>query len=502
MKDVQSIFSNIEREQLARDFNKKPKDAITKIKSACTEKGIQDVEREIAKFLKAEAKNLNLKFVGDYISDAQNSKVLEEFSNLIDLSGKSFVEALRFYLEQFKLPGESQQIDRIVEKFAEAYIKGNPEAAISSKDAAYKLAFQTIMLNTDLHNPAIKNRMTPEQLKRNLRGTNNGANFDDKLLDNLYKEIQKAPFKLNFMQIPQGIEIKNKMLKGDKTFNKLLSMNGSISGEKIGEIFPTLKDEVNIQVTVNTVKPITKGDKTKPSPTMSVTVKGGSPESSAIIDIFIPNVFSRKLLGNKPSVTIRPSSGSSLDLCSKIAASFKTPITTFKGTYDYEVKELIDSFNKAMTTVKSSNVQADKSTERPKPSVRPTLQRKDTEYGILKGNDDIELPNKPVASAWQKANPTLSGERTFADKGVGNKNQQQARSEEIKKGLAERNRPKLERKERSTIEDVQEKIWESKISNLGKKRDTIQEPVKKPTMLDKFKKVFTKNKTDGGSRVR
>ncbi len=471
MKDAQSIFSKSEREQLARDFNRKPKDAIAKIQKACSEKGINDVEREIAVFLRIEAKNLNPELVGDYISDATNSKILEEFSNQIDLSGKSFVEALRFYLDQFKLPGEAQKIDRIVEKFAEAYIRGNPEAAISNRDAAYTLAFQTIMLNTDLHNPAIKNHMTPEQLKRNLRGTNNSANFDDNLLDNLYKEIQKYPFKLNFSQTPQGIEIKSLLLRNDKTFKSLPSIKSSMTTEQITEIFPALKGETNISVTHNKPKPILQSLRGYEG---SITVNDNNSKSSATIDVYIPNAFSRILFGKKPSVTIQPGPNSSLDLCSRLAASFQSPVTTFKGSFDYEVKELIDSFNKAMTTAKSSHVRTETSTEQHKPSVRPKLERKDTVYGILKSDDEIN-----------------------------------SRSEEIKKGLAERNRPKLERKERSTI-NVQERIWESKISNLGKKRENIQEPVKKATMLDKLQKGVNKtkaglkaalggkNKTDGG----
>lgn len=61
-------------------------------------------------------------------------------------------EALRQLLREFKLPGEAQQIDRIMEKFAEAFCKQNPGMFRAAEDA-YRLAFATIMLNTDTHNP-------------------------------------------------------------------------------------------------------------------------------------------------------------------------------------------------------------------------------------------------------------------------------------------------------------------------------------------------------------
>jgi brefeldin A-inhibited guanine nucleotide-exchange protein len=67
-------------------------------------------------------------------------------------SGMSIDEALRKLLQEFKLPGEAQQIDRIMEKFAESYCKHNPGNFRAAEDA-YRLAFAIIMLNTDVHNP-------------------------------------------------------------------------------------------------------------------------------------------------------------------------------------------------------------------------------------------------------------------------------------------------------------------------------------------------------------
>ncbi len=58
-----------------------------------------------------------------------------------------------------RLPGEAQKIDRLMEKFAERYLKCNPNS-FKSADVAYVLAYSVIMLNTDLHNPQVKKKMT------------------------------------------------------------------------------------------------------------------------------------------------------------------------------------------------------------------------------------------------------------------------------------------------------------------------------------------------------
>lgn len=66
--------------------------------------------------------------------------------------------ALRRLLDQFRLPGEAQKIDRIMEKFAERYCRDNPNR-FRNADAAYVLSFAIIMLNTDAHNPLVDRRL-------------------------------------------------------------------------------------------------------------------------------------------------------------------------------------------------------------------------------------------------------------------------------------------------------------------------------------------------------
>ena len=49
------------------------------------------------------------------------------------------------------------------------------------------------MLNVDQHNHNVKrqsNPMTPEQFKKNLKGINGGADFDQDMLDEIYTAIK------------------------------------------------------------------------------------------------------------------------------------------------------------------------------------------------------------------------------------------------------------------------------------------------------------------------
>lgn len=58
-------------------------------------------------------------------------------------------------MQGFRLPGEAQKIDRLMEKFAERFVKCNP-GSFKSADVAYVLAYSVIMLNTDAHNPQVR----------------------------------------------------------------------------------------------------------------------------------------------------------------------------------------------------------------------------------------------------------------------------------------------------------------------------------------------------------
>jgi len=55
-----------------------------------------------------------------------NKAVLRCFVQLHQFKGLDLVNALRMFLRSFVLPGESQQIDRMIETFAIRYCSCNP----------------------------------------------------------------------------------------------------------------------------------------------------------------------------------------------------------------------------------------------------------------------------------------------------------------------------------------------------------------------------------------
>lgn len=67
--------------------------------------------------------------LGDFLGDGDTycKEIMYAYVDCMDFSGKDFVSALRVFLEGFRLPGEAQKIDRLMEKFASRYCETNPK---------------------------------------------------------------------------------------------------------------------------------------------------------------------------------------------------------------------------------------------------------------------------------------------------------------------------------------------------------------------------------------
>ena len=168
-------------------FNFKPKRGI----KALLEGGFipSDSEGDIARFLLNESR-LDKAVIGEYLGegDEKNIAIMHAFVDEMDFTKRRFVDALREFLQSFRLPGESQKIDRFMLKFANRYVTGNPDA-YANADTAYVLSYSVIMLNTDLHNGKIAKPMTKDQFIKNNSGINDGQSLPDDYIIGIYDEI-------------------------------------------------------------------------------------------------------------------------------------------------------------------------------------------------------------------------------------------------------------------------------------------------------------------------
>lgn len=134
---------------------------------------------------------LDKALIGDYLGspDEFNLHVLQEYTETFNFYGMVLDSALRYYLETFRLPGESQKIQRILEAFSERFYDQRSSDIFVSKDAVLILCYSLIMLNTDQHNPQVKKKMTEEEFIRNNRSINGGKDLPREYLSELFQSI-------------------------------------------------------------------------------------------------------------------------------------------------------------------------------------------------------------------------------------------------------------------------------------------------------------------------
>ena len=128
-----------------RLFNHKPAKGI---KYFVDRNIIEDSLESRAAFLH-ENQRLDKTAIGEFLGEKDYQDLMHMFVNLMNFSNMDFLKALRYFLEGFRLPGESQKIDRLMEKFASRYCECNPRQDIfKNADTVYVLAFSVIMLTT------------------------------------------------------------------------------------------------------------------------------------------------------------------------------------------------------------------------------------------------------------------------------------------------------------------------------------------------------------------
>uniref|UniRef100_A0A3P8YCH0 Golgi-specific brefeldin A-resistance guanine nucleotide exchange factor 1 n=1 Tax=Esox lucius TaxID=8010 RepID=A0A3P8YCH0_ESOLU len=194
LPDSQELLEIRNRKKLlnsgTEQFNQKPKKGIQFLQ----EKGLLSSpmdNNEVAQWLR-ENPRLDKKQIGEFISDRRHMELLDSFVNTFTFQGLRIDEALRLYLEAFRLPGEAPVIHRLLETFTDTWHKVNGSPFMTN-DAGFALAYAVIMLNTDQHNHNVRKQnipMTVEQFKKNLKGVNGNTDFDQDMLEDIYNAIK------------------------------------------------------------------------------------------------------------------------------------------------------------------------------------------------------------------------------------------------------------------------------------------------------------------------
>ncbi len=161
-----------------------------------------DIPKEAVGAYLGELGKENAKYEGnDKLFHAQ---VLSKYVCSFEFEGQGILDCMRIFLSAFRLPGEAQQIDRILVLFSEFCHSNSSEGRsglLENPEVTYLLSFSIIMLNTDRHNPNIRadRRMTLDQFVRN--NTNYGKDVNQTVplprsfLESIFHSISDLPIR-------------------------------------------------------------------------------------------------------------------------------------------------------------------------------------------------------------------------------------------------------------------------------------------------------------------
>uniref|UniRef100_T1J301 PH and SEC7 domain-containing protein 4 n=1 Tax=Strigamia maritima TaxID=126957 RepID=T1J301_STRMM len=115
--------------------------------------------------------------------------VAEDYLKYFDFTNDTLDIALRKFLKQFSLAGETQERERVLVHFSKRFLDCNP-GAFNSQDAVHTLTCALMLLNSDLHGQNIGRKMTCAEFIENLSDLNDGENFPKDILKSLFQSIK------------------------------------------------------------------------------------------------------------------------------------------------------------------------------------------------------------------------------------------------------------------------------------------------------------------------
>ena len=131
-------------------------------------------------------------------------QLFRAFVSLISFEDLDIDDALRVLLFHFTLPGESQQIDRIIVSFTEEYCRQNPRRLCPN--SSYLLAYSLIMLQTDAHNPNVLNKMTIDTFGGMVKfiKVHDRDSLDKAYITKLYHSVTEYPLSVHLKTKKRG----------------------------------------------------------------------------------------------------------------------------------------------------------------------------------------------------------------------------------------------------------------------------------------------------------
>jgi len=228
--------------------SEKPKRLYEEMKTIYPKEEEENISTKICLFMQ-ENVFLDGKKITEVIGGPDESHKLlrRHFMRLLDFRGLDILSALRRFFWMFHMSGETQVIDRIISDFSEEYVEQNPDTHLGDSTPVYGYAFTILMINTNLHNPQVDQKMTLKDFEKNVRLIIPKGGPSSEELASVYDQVEK-----NQLQALRSID----MINEDVITVDLWDFIHSIKKHRVDIISQLCPDDVakSICVKVGSIK--------------------------------------------------------------------------------------------------------------------------------------------------------------------------------------------------------------------------------------------------------
>lgn len=214
----------------------------------------------LAMFLKND-KRIQPFIIGEIFGGEEdfNQKVMDLYLGYLNFKNMSILEAMRYYLNFFEMPGEGQKVERILEHFSKKYSEENPEL---TADGAYLLSFLLMMLHTNVYNPKVVDKMSLNDflnIGKNIK--NNDEQIDPQILTDYYHDIYQKPIAIHSLEKRKNeiqFILKNNLKQKTELFKKetqflIENYSSKIKDFEIKVDFQSVEDPTVLQIFISTM---------------------------------------------------------------------------------------------------------------------------------------------------------------------------------------------------------------------------------------------------------
>lgn len=169
------------------DFNADPEHNITSLIDSGL---VKDDPKNIAAFFHSHRSLLSPTGVGLILGGSKPlfKQIMHDYIDMIDFSKMSLIESLYHFLSLFRLPPESQQIDRIIEKFAHTFYLSH-QSEFPSASIVYDASFAAVILHTDAHNPQVSHKMQKNEFVKLYKDMDEGDALPTEFIEGIYDYV-------------------------------------------------------------------------------------------------------------------------------------------------------------------------------------------------------------------------------------------------------------------------------------------------------------------------